>query len=208
MNARRHAPIDWDALKERLARAADALDARPDPAARAAVLGARAEAVARRAPGAPPAAEVEVVAFSLGGERYALPSAHVREVAHVPPLARLPGAPAFLLGLANLRGEVVDVLDLRPFLGAAAAPPSPASRLLVLGGERAELAVWADGVDALARIDAGALRPAPDAPARTRPEYVRGLDPAGVALLDGEALLQDPRLRVDDAAPLPAPEVT
>jgi purine-binding chemotaxis protein CheW len=205
VTGRRHAPIDWAALKERLARAAEPADARPS--ARAAVLAARAEALARRTPAAPPAAEVEVVVFTLGGERYALPSAHVREVAAAPALARLPGAPAFVLGLANLRGEVVDVLDLRPFLGAAAAPTSAASRLLVLGGDRPELAVWADAVEALQRVDAGALRPAPDAPARTRPEYVRGLDPSGVALLDGDALLQDPRLRVDDAEPLPSPEV-
>lgn len=207
MTDRRHAPIDWAALKERLARAAEALDARPDPATRAAVLARRSEALAARTATVRPAAELEVVVFTLGAERYAMPAAVVREVAPAPALARLPGAPAFVLGLANLRGEVVDVVDLRPFLGAAAAPRSPASRLLVLGAERAELAVWADAVDALARLDAAALRPAPEAPARTRPEYVRGLDPAGLALLDGDALLQDPRLRVDDAEPLPSPEV-
>jgi purine-binding chemotaxis protein CheW len=204
----RAASIDWEALKARLARAGEVLraGARPSPAATRETLDARARALAARTARPAPATLVDAVAFVLGAERYALEARFVREVIRPPRLARLPGAPAFAVGAANLRGEVVDVLDLRTFLGAASAGTGPAARLLVLGRERIELALVADEVIALVGVDPRALRQAPDAPARLRPEYLRGITTDGLALLDGAALLRDQRLVVDGA--IPPPEVT
>lgn len=194
-------PIDWAALRARLARAAG------EPAAGA---GARAalEARARRLAAAPaparPAGTLAAVAFELGGERYAVEAAAVREVLRSPRPVRLPGAPPFVAGLVNLRGELVDVLDVRGFLGAPAAAATDRRCLIVLGGARAELALQVDGVEGLVELDPAGLAPPPDAPARTRPEYVRGLAPDGLALLDAPTLLRDPRLVVDQ----PSTEVT
>ncbi|ABC80969.1 chemotaxis protein CheW [Anaeromyxobacter dehalogenans] len=202
------APIDWKDLEERLARAAAALGsgARPSGEAARAALQARARALAAPPPAPRPAGARPVLAFRLGGERYALETGVVREVARPPRLARLPGAPAFVAGLANLRGELVDVLDVREYLGAPPAPAGERTRLLVLGGERAELALLADEVDGLDELVPGDLLPAPAAPRRARPEYVLGVTAAGLALLDGAALLRDPRLAVD--APSLPTEVT
>lgn len=207
MTRPRAVPIDWAGLKERLTRSAAALERGRDPAEVRAVLAARARALAvppprARAGGAP------VVVFRLGAERYALPTALIREVVRSPRVARLPGAPGFLVGIGNVRGEVVDVLDLRALLGAARAEPDPAlERLLLLGADRTELALRVDEVLALEAVEPAELRPAPDSPARLRPEYVRGLTPDGVALLEGAAILQDPRLVVDEAAHATLPEV-
>jgi purine-binding chemotaxis protein CheW len=199
---RGRAPIDWTSLKQRLARAGERLRLGGGPtgdAARA-VLEARGRALAAP-PQRPAGPGTAVVAFSLGGERYALDAVLVRELVRAPRLARLPGAPAFLVGLANLRGEVLDVLDLRPFLGAAGAPVRDQAAVLVLGTGRAELGLQVDEVEGLSRVDPAALVPAPEANGRTRPEYVRGVTRDGLALLDGAALLADPRLVVDDAGP-------
>jgi purine-binding chemotaxis protein CheW len=100
---------------------------------------------------------------------------------------------------------VVDVLDVRSFLGAPPAERSPATRLLVLGRDRVELALVADAVTGLVAVELGALRPPAESAARVRPEYVRGVAPDGLAVLDGRALLLDPRLVVD-GAPLPPEE--
>ncbi len=51
--------------------------------------------------------------FSLGNEKFALPLLQVREVIAPPKITPIPQAPAFCLGLMNLRGEVITVLDLR-----------------------------------------------------------------------------------------------
>jgi len=97
-----------------------------------------------------------LVVFGLGGERLALPMACVREIVRMLPLQPVPRAPAPLLGLANLRGRVLPVLDLRRLLGAPAREPDEAARILVLetAGSRLGLVV-----DRVLRVAAAGVEP-------------------------------------------------
>lgn len=63
------------------------------------------------------------VRVRLGGELYALPVAHVIEVSEVGTLSPVPGAPGTLLGVRNLRGEVLPVFDLAAVLGISGDSP-------------------------------------------------------------------------------------
>jgi purine-binding chemotaxis protein CheW len=58
--------------------------------------------------------------LGIGGSTYAIPVAAVREIVRLPPVTRVPGLPAFVTGLANVRGRVLAVLDLRPLLNVEA----------------------------------------------------------------------------------------
>ena len=81
------------------------------------------------------------VRVRVGAERYALPVAHVREVGEIGDLSAAPGTSHALLGLRNLRGEVLPVFDLALVLGS---PRSDAARRMVVaerGGTRAGFAV-------------------------------------------------------------------
>lgn len=60
---------------------------------------------------------LSMVAVRLGGEMFGFDLRWVREFAACPAVTPVPGAPQELLGLVNLRGEVVPLLDLRPGLG-------------------------------------------------------------------------------------------
>lgn len=66
---------------------------------------------------------VPYLGFYLGAEVYGLPLDQLREVARVSHLRRVPGAPAGVAGLVNLRGEILCALDVREILGL----PAPAS---------------------------------------------------------------------------------
>ena len=85
----------------------------------------------------------ELVVVRLGGDRYALPMASVGEVGRPPSLTRVPGLPGWVAGVANWRGRVLAVLDLRPLVGAPAGELDRRGRVLVLsaGGLRAGLLV-------------------------------------------------------------------
>jgi purine-binding chemotaxis protein CheW len=61
---------------------------------------------------------VQALVLPVGADRYALELTSVREVVHAPDVTPLPGAPATVLGVLNLRGEVVPVLDTAALLGA------------------------------------------------------------------------------------------
>ena len=85
---------------------------------------------------AEPQAEQERVSylgFYLGDEVYGLPLEQLREVAHVGHLRRVPGAPAGVAGLVNLRGEILCALDVRAILGFPPKASSDTPFIVALG---------------------------------------------------------------------------
>lgn len=101
----------------------------------------------------------ELVVVRLGGCRYALPMASVAEVGRPPALTRVPGLPPFVAGVANWRGRVLAVLDLRSLLQAGVEPLDRRGRLVVLqhGGVRVGLLV--EQVAGGVRLDPEAVEP-------------------------------------------------
>jgi purine-binding chemotaxis protein CheW len=76
--------------------------------------------------------EAQVVVFAIDDTLFALPVTSVREILDVRPAFRMPSAPAWLIGLIDLRGQSVPVIDLRRFGDAVAAEPSPTARILIV----------------------------------------------------------------------------
>jgi purine-binding chemotaxis protein CheW len=86
--------------------------------------------------------------FRVAERVYALPGEDVAEIIHIPTVARLPHSPKSLMGLANLRGTVLPIIDLRALLGRGTFAPANTARAIVLTGA-APFALAVDGVDAL-----------------------------------------------------------
>ncbi len=84
--------------------------------------------------GAGAAADAERVgiAFRLGGERFVAPRDETREVLTYPAsITRVPGARGWVTGLANVRGQLIPIFDLKGYLGGAATIPDRLTRVLV-----------------------------------------------------------------------------
>lgn len=107
-------------------------------------------------PGSSPA---EFVLVRLGGCRYALPMSSVAEVGRPPGLTRVPGLPDWVAGVANWRGRVLAVLDLRPLLHAPAAGLDRRGRLVVLAWRGTTVGLLTDGVEGTMVIDAEQIEP-------------------------------------------------
>jgi purine-binding chemotaxis protein CheW len=135
----------------------------------------------------------------MGGSRYGLPISDVLEMATVPRTTPLPNVPEFVRGVANLRGEILAVLDLRMLLDLPPAGDSYRERLLVVkpqGGD-ATAGLIVDSVRGLARLGEAAIQ-APTAPIEDR---VAGF-------LHGVAAHENEILNVLDTARLfSAPEI-
>lgn len=141
------------------------------------------------------------VLLRLGASRFAVPMADVAEVTPVPGVTRIPGTPTWLAGVANWRGRMLPVLDLRPLLGAAGVPLATSARLVVLGQGGVVAGVLAEAVPGVhdAALDEAALEPAPPTLTPDARLLVAGQvsDRAGpVAVLDTAAVLAL-RARVD-----------
>lgn len=75
------------------------------------------------------------IGFRLGDEQFIVARDRVREVLMVPPfITRVPGAKAWIRGLANLRGHLLPIIDLKAFLGSGPNSGDREARVLVLQG--------------------------------------------------------------------------
>ena len=96
----------------------------------------------------------------LGGCRYGLPMASVAEVGRPPGLTRVPGLPSWVAGVANWRGRVLAVLDLRGLLAAEPGELDRRGRLVVLGHRGVRVGLLVEGVTGGAAPDPQAVEPA------------------------------------------------
>ena len=102
----------------------------------------------------------ELVVVRLGGCRYALPMSSVAEVGRPPSLTRVPGLPAWVAGVANWRGRVLAVLDLRSLLAADPGQLDRRGRLVVLHHDGVRVGLLVEAVTGGAELDPEALEPA------------------------------------------------
>lgn len=107
----------------------------------------------------PVAGPTEVVVVRLGGSRYALPMDSVAEVGRPPALTRVPGLPGWLAGVANWRGRVLAILDLRPLLSAPASTLDRRGRLVVLNRGGVPVGLLTEGVEGTQQLDEEAVEP-------------------------------------------------
>ena len=122
------------------------------------------------------------VCFGLGGELYGLPILRVQEVLTLTPIEPVPGAAPTLLGVINLRGQVVTVVDLRAHLGFAAPAPGAEARIVVVDDRGETIGLLVDGVSDVRKLAQAAIKPAPHVEAQRR------VPVAGIVSRNGELL--------------------
>jgi purine-binding chemotaxis protein CheW len=132
------------------------------------------------------------VLLRLGEARYALALAAIAEVVPVPVTTRIPDQPAWLAGVANWRGRVLPVVDIRLLLGVPAIPLASSARLVVLVADDVHVGVLAEAVPGVHPDAVADAEPPPATLAGEAALLVRGqvADRFGpIAVLDASALL-------------------
>ena len=142
------------------------------------------------------AEQAQYVTLGVAEEIFAAPVAKVLEILDMRPVARLPRAPENLLGMIDVRGEGVPVLDLRLTLGMKPAPDTENTRIVVLAINGAEgvltLGLKADRVFEVTVLDHAALDPPPPVSAGWGEQVIQGIGRRNgefVTVLDLDRLL-------------------
>lgn len=131
------------------------------------------------------------MSFSLGKEEYAIPLLSVKEVLGMPEVTPVPQTPTYFLGIMNLRGQVISVMDLRLKLGIK---PKDSAETVVVICQIGELVVGitVDSVNSVINPGEGEISPAPEVEATKNARFVSAVYRKGtdlVLLLDvGKAL--------------------
>lgn len=106
--------------------------------------GREVAAGAREGPGG---AEWVGVAFRMGGEAFLAAREETREVLSLPPnLTRVPGARSWIRGIANVRGQLLPIVDLRQYLGSGATSAGRTTRVLVVNHREVPAGLLVDEV--------------------------------------------------------------
>jgi purine-binding chemotaxis protein CheW len=123
------------------------------------------------------------VLFKVADAEYALPASDVLHMESFTGATRVPGAPAYVVGLMQIRRRVIPVVDLRVRFGLLAQEPSLDSRVVVVqSGERA-VGLLADSAREVKNIAADDFRPPPELIAEQSSGYVTRVAQAGARML-------------------------
>jgi purine-binding chemotaxis protein CheW len=123
--------------------------------------------------------ERQFVTLGIEREVFGVPVESVLEILDMQPVFRVPETPSYLLGLIDLRGRSVPVIDLRAKLGLPAIAATETTRILVLEvevpGRTLVLGLVADRVFEVIALNADDIEPPPDIGVRWRSDYIRGV---------------------------------
>ena len=150
----------------------------------------------------------QVLTFTLGDETYGVDILRVQEIRGWSPVTRIPQAPAHVLGVLNLRGSIVPIVDLRMRFNLQRAEYTPLTVIIVLSVEsavgRRDFGLVVDGVSDVMDVPTADVKPPPELGEQVTTEFIEGLaSVAGrmVMLLDIDKLIGGD---VAGVAPLPA----
>ncbi|MEI6309189.1 MAG: chemotaxis protein CheW [bacterium] len=163
------------------------------------ILRLRAQALRRK----PAAIEQDgesllVLVFRLAEEQYGLETVHVREVVPLRSLVPVPCTPPFVLGLINLRGQILSVVDLRSVFGILAGPIEENNPVIVVHHGGIEFGLLAESVTGLRSLLIGTLQAELPTLGGVGAEFLRGVTAEGLILLDGLKLIGSAHLLVQE----------
>ena len=170
----------------------------PDLAATTLLL-ARAKALARESAGVITTERLEVLEFGLGNETYAFELSQVREVLVLVELTPLPRVPAHILGITQIHGQILAVVDLRKIFGLPERGLQNSWHLIVLQSTTMEFAVVAERITGVRHLPVAGLQPSLPSLNDTRASYLKGISADGTAVLSVASLLADPQLIVQQS---------
>ena len=134
------------------------------------------------------------VTFQLDDETYGIDVMQIREVLRTPEISPVPGAPAFVIGIINLRGNVVAIIDTRSRFHLGQREVDDASRILILEAGEYLVGYLVDSVSEVAELRDDKVEMAPDTGNGSASRYISGLynrKEGLLILLDSTRLLSD-----------------
>jgi purine-binding chemotaxis protein CheW len=157
--------------------------------------------------GRPQLASNQVLSFRLGEEIYGVDILAVKEIRGWAPVTRIPQSSEHVLGVLNLRGAIVPIMDLRRLFNLEKAEFTPVTVVIVLslqtaGGHR-ECGIVVDAVSDVVDVPQDSIRPTPALNGQATKDFIAGLaqvEDQMLILLDAAELVSRELLGVRDQA--------
>ncbi|SES24813.1 purine-binding chemotaxis protein CheW [Tranquillimonas rosea] len=117
----------------------------------------------------------ELVTFRVGEQDYCVDIMAIREIRGWTPATVLPHSPGYVLGVINLRGSVVPIVDLAARLGLPPAVPTPRHVIVIAVVGEQMVGLLVDAVSDILSVNDASIQDTPDVMAETTKEFVEGV---------------------------------
>ncbi len=118
---------------------------------------------------------IQWVTFHLDGETYGINVMQVQEVLRMSEIAPVPGAPDYVVGIINLRGNVVTVIDTRKRFGLMPKEPDDATRIVIIESDNNIVGILVDSVAEVVNLRASQIDTAPNVGNEESSKYIQGV---------------------------------
>jgi purine-binding chemotaxis protein CheW len=141
---------------------------------------------------------LEVLEFFLAYENYAIETSYVREVYPLNDFTPLPCVPAFVLGIVNVRGRIIPVIDLKKFFDLPEKGLGELNKIIIIREAEMEFGILADALLGIRKISRERIKPAPAVDSSVRTEYVKGITDERLIILETGKILSDRKIIVQE----------
>lgn len=137
---------------------------------------------------------IQWVTFHLDNEKYGIKVMQVQEVLRMTEIAPVPGAPHYVLGIINLRGNVVTVIDTRRRFGLSDAESDDETRIVIVEADNNVVGILVDSVAEVVDLKTSEIETAPNVGNDESSKYIQGVSSRNdelLILVDVNKLLSD-----------------
>lgn len=193
--------IDWDEIKRKVASLQEVIEQKKIllPEEKHSLLKQRAHALAlRENDHTAPIERIEIIVFRLAYETYGIETAFVREVYPLKEMTTLPGTPSFVIGIINVRGQIVSVIDLKKFFNLPEKGLGELNKVIIMSNERMEFGILADVVEGTHSVALEEIMAPPPSVIGIGKKYLKGITKEHIVLLEAEGILNDETIIVNE----------
>ena len=142
--------------------------------------------------------QLDILEVIISGEHFAFEARYVREASKLGTLTPLPNTPEFIVGLMNFRGQILPLLDLRKFLELTPKESSNTEKMVVVvQSDESQAGITVDEIVGINSITEASLQSPKQLVSGTLAPLLRGVKENMLAVLDVNALFNDPRIIVE-----------
>ncbi len=195
------ATIDWEKIKRKVSSMLEVIEQKEIilPEEKRSLLRKRAHELAVNENDGIEILEcIEIIVFRLAYETYGIESSFVREVYPLKDFTTLPGAPQFVLGIINVRGQIVSVIDLKKFFNLPERGLGELNKVIILSNDRMEFGILADSVEGTHRVVRNDILGSPSGAEMIGEKYLKGITKEHIMILNAESILNDEEIIVNE----------
>ena len=141
---------------------------------------------------------IRVVQFVLGSEKYGIEMQFIREIIPLSEFTPLPGTPSYILGILNVRGKIISIIDLKRMFDFPGETLKNRAMVIILSYENMEFGIQADAVLAERFVPFENVRKSLPTITGVREEYLKGVCDDNLIILDGAKIIADERIIINE----------